>query len=190
MVVQTKHNKKNRYPSLIFLALPLLAVAGSRDANSTVGGNTTLTLCLTSEELIAAFSDVFAAQDLIIDARSPVIMTALRQLDQLGVRFPIGVDPSCAVPITLQSGMAPSSVAGVLMRAALGNLLLGLRDPSDWSIVVADPMSGRLTRSRSFSSVRFAVLEGLLVLTILALGRALWLDQHDGRQDEHAERPS
>lgn len=121
-------------------------------------------MAVSDTALVRAFIDVFGVRDVISDPRAPIIDAALRQLDQLGV------------PRDLRSlgNMTDAMVGNVLMRAALGNLLLGLRDPDDWSVVVADVGSGKLVRRRSFSSVRFAVIESLLLISILALGRAVW----------------
>jgi hypothetical protein len=63
----------------------------------------------------------------------------------------------------------------VLMKAALGEYVLGLRDPNDWVVVVADAESGQLVRQRSFSATRFAVIESLLLISVTALVRMLWL---------------
>ena len=124
-----------------------------------------VTRAVSDTALAAAFSDVFEVRDVITDARAPVMEAAFRQLDQLGV------------PRDLQTlGNLTDDAAGrVLMRAALGNLMLGLRESGDWSVVAADVGSGKLVRRRSFSSVRFAVIESLLLVAILALGRAVWI---------------
>lgn len=123
-----------------------------------------VTGAVTNTALATAFSDVFQVRDVITDLQAPVVEAALRQLDQLGV-------PRSG----LLDNMTDAAVGRVLMRAALGNLILGIRDPDDWSVIAADVGSGKLVRRRSFSSVRFAVIESLLLIAILALGRAVWL---------------
>ena len=127
--------------------------------------------------LLKAFADVFGVHDVVSDARAPILGQALRQLDQLGV--PRGMLVLTGSNVTLNGtafgGIGEDVLAGVLMRAALGNLLLGMRDPSDWTVVVADVSTGELVRRRSFSSVRLAVIESLLLIAIVALGRAVWI---------------
>ena len=116
-------------------------------------------------ELLRSFSEVFAVKDLLADSRSTVVQRAMRQLDHLGVPRDIS---SCG-------NLTNSVLADVLMRAALGNLLLGMKDADDWSVVVADTSTGHLVRRRSFSASRFAVIESLLLIAIVALGRSVWL---------------
>ena len=106
---------------------------------------------------------MFGVRDLIVDPDSPVMRKVEEQLTELGLT---------KMSLCDQSDVA---VAGVLMRAALGNLQLGMRDSADWSVIAADPATGRLIRVRSFSAVRFAVIESLLLVSILALARALWM---------------
>lgn len=128
---------------------------------STVGAT------VSNTALVNAFSDVFEVRDVIADTRAPVVEAALRQLDQLGVPRDLA---------TL-GNLSDEVVGRVLMRAALGNLVLGMRDEGDWSIIAADVGSGKLVRRRSFSSARFAVVESLLLVAILALGRAVWIKE-------------
>ena len=122
-------------------------------------------LCLDHQDLIEAFSDVFEMKDLMTNPTEPVYQEAWRQLDHIGV------------PRDLQSlcNLTDPVLVQVLMRAALGNLIQGLRDPSDWSIIVADVGTGKLVRRRSFSSTRLAVIESLLLIAIVALGRTVWI---------------
>ena len=125
-----------------------------------------LTLALEEDQLLRSFSEVFEVKDYIADSRSAVVQRALRQLDHLGV--PRDVPGGCG-------NLTDSVFADVLMRAALGNLLLGMRDADDWSVIVADTGTGHLVRKRSFSASRFAVIESLLLIAIVALGRSVWL---------------
>ena len=118
---------------------------------------------LTNATLLEAFSDVFAVKDAIADFDSPVMAKAWMQLAKMGV----GRDIRCNIDDQV--------LADVLMKAALGNLHLGLRDSTDWSVILADVGTGQLVRTRSFSAVRFAIIECLLLVAIVALGRAIWL---------------
>ena len=118
--------------------------------------------------LLRAFEEVFQTRDILLaNSRAVVVEEAFRQLDQLGV------------PRNYTSAgweRDDALMARVLMRAAMGNLMLGLaREPEDWSLVVADVSAGKLVRRRSFSAVRFAVVQSLLLVAILALGRSIWL---------------
>jgi hypothetical protein len=61
------------------------------------------------------------------------------------------------------------------MKAAYAEYVIGLKDPNDWNIVVADAETGQLARKRSFSSTRFAIIESLLLISIIAIGRLLWI---------------
>ena len=124
-----------------------------------------VTALLDDEQLLRSFSEVFAVKDILVDTRSRVVQRALVQLDHLGV----------SRDITSCGNMTDETLADVLMRAALGNIILGMKDPDDWSVIVADTSSGRLVRQRSFSASRFAVIESLLLIAIVALGRSVWL---------------
>ena len=120
---------------------------------------------LSNSSLVAAFSSVFQLKDSISDADTPVLRHALMQLDKMGI------DPSlkslCELP--------EQKVANLLMNAALAEYITGLKDPNDWTIIVGDPSTGQLTRQRSFSSVRFATMEALLLVAVAALGRVVWM---------------
>lgn len=120
---------------------------------------------LSNSSLVAAFSSVFQLKDSISDADTPVLRHALMQLDKMGI------DSSTSSVCFLSE----DAVAQLLMKAALAEYLLGLQDPNDWSIIVADAGTGQLTRQRSFSSVRFAVIESLLLIAVAALGRSVWM---------------
>ena len=112
-----------------------------------------------------AFAEVFQLHDEIQDSSTPVFRQATLELEKMGVNSDL-------------SGICEldsDTVARVLMKAALGEYILGLRDPTDWSIVIANAESGQLVRQRSFSATRFAVIESLLLVSIVALGRVLWL---------------
>ena len=128
-----------------------------------------LAAALDETELLRAFSEVFDVKDYVADSRSAVVQRALRQLDHLGVPRDVSTSSSS------NSSLTEAVLADVLMRAALGNLLLGMKDADDWSVVVADTSTGHLVRRRSFSASRFAVIESLLLIAIVALGRSVWL---------------
>jgi hypothetical protein len=120
---------------------------------------------ISNASLVEAFSSVFQLKDTMVSAKNPVLLKALMQLDKMGI------DPSlksvCQLP--------EDKVASLLMNAALANYITGLKDPTDWTIIVGDPSTGQLTRQRSFSSVRFATMEALLLVAVAALGRVVWM---------------
>lgn len=122
-------------------------------------------LCLTDESLFGAFSSVFQLRDGIQDRNAAVLRSALLELEKMGI------DSN----ITNLSELPDRTTALVLMKAALGEYILGLRDPNDWTVVVADAESGQLVRQRSFSATRFAIIESLLLIAVTALVRVLWL---------------
>lgn len=115
---------------------------------------------LTNTSLIKAYSEVFGVRDII---ENPDTMGhALAQLSKLGVG---DLSDVCKLD--------EATVATLVMHAALGSLTLNLKDPSDWSVVVADLNTGMLVRKRSFTSTRYAIMESLLLVAVVALGRAV-----------------
>jgi len=122
-----------------------------------------LTSALSNTTLISAFSDVFNVHDIIAD--TTVLEAALRELDKMGVDS--SLTSLCSLP--------EDKVALLLMKASLAEFLIGLQDGKDWSIVMLD--SGHLVRERSFSAVRFAVVECLLLMSIVALGWSIWTNK-------------
>jgi hypothetical protein len=122
-------------------------------------------LAVSNVSLAEAFVSVFKMKDSLSDLNSPVIRHAMVQLDKMGI------DSSLASLCELPDAI----VAQLLMKAALAEFLIGLQDANDWSIVFADAGTGQLTRQRSFSAVRFAVIESLLLVAVAALGRVVWL---------------
>ena len=91
--------------------------------------------------------------------------TALQELDKMGVNHS-----------ALACNISDDLMALVLMKASLAEFMLGLQDGKDWSIVMADD-NGHLVRERSFSSVRFAVVECLLLVAVVALGWSIWTNK-------------
>ena len=124
-----------------------------------------LAWCISDEALFSAFGNVFQLRDAIQDRNTTVLRAAFLELEKMGI------DSNMTNLAQLPEGVA----ALVLMKAALGEYVLGLRDPSDWVVVVADAESGQLVRQRSFSATRFAVIESLLLISVTALVRMLWL---------------
>ena len=122
-------------------------------------------LAVSNVSLAEAFVSVFKMKDSLSDLNSPVIRHAMVQLDKMGI------DSSLASLCELPDAI----VAQLLMKAALAEFVIGLQDANDWSIVVADAGTGQLTRQRSFSAVRFAVIESLLLVAVAALGRVVWI---------------
>lgn len=110
--------------------------------------------------LIAAFTEVFSVRDIVAD--TTILGAALRELDKMGVNIAAGW---CNLP--------EEQVALILMKACLAEFLIGLQDDKDWKIVMLD--SGHLTRERSFSAMRFAVMECLLLIAVVALGWSVWV---------------
>lgn len=121
--------------------------------------------CLNDTAVFGAFASVFALRDKISDRETPVLRQAFLELEKMGVHK--NLDNLCS--------LSQETVALVLMKAALAEYIMGLRDPNDWSVVVANAETGQLTRQRSFSATRFAVIETLLLIAIVALGRVMWL---------------
>ena len=113
----------------------------------------------------SAFAEVYQLRDSIQDGSTPVLRQALLELEKMGV------DRN----MTNLCELSPEVVSRILMKASLGEYILRLRDPNNWNIVVANAESGQLVRQRSFSATRFAVIESLLLISIVALGRVLWL---------------
>ena len=121
----------------------------------------TTTYALSNSSLIAAFTDVFNVHDIIAD--TTILNTALRELEKMGV----GANG-------LQD-LTEDQVALILMKASLAEFLIGLQDDKDWSVVMMG--TGHLVRERSFSAVRFAVFECLLVISVVALGWSVWTNK-------------
>jgi len=113
--------------------------------------------------LIAAFINVFGVHDIV--AETTVMSVAMRELDKMGVSSAWATDRLCGLP--------EEQSALILIKACLAEFLIGLQDDNDWSVVMLD--SGHLSRVRSFSAVRFAVLECLLIVAVVALGWSVWI---------------
>jgi hypothetical protein len=120
---------------------------------------------ISDDSIVRSFATVFHLKDSVSDLNTPVLRQALMQLDKMGI--PSSLSTVCSLP--------EEAVAQLLMKAALAEFVIGLQDASDWSIVVADAGTGQLTRQRSFSAVRFAVIESLVLIAVAALGRAVWV---------------
>jgi len=122
--------------------------------------------CAVSDDsLFRAFSQVFQLRDGIQDRNTTVLRKAFLELEKMGI------DSS----LNNLAELSSDASALVLMKAALAEYVLGLCDPNDWSVVVADAESGQLVRQRSFSATRFAIIESLLLIAVTALVRVLWL---------------
>lgn len=122
----------------------------------------TSSACVSDESLFQAFSTVFKFNDAITSSRAGVMSEVFLQLEKLGVNKSF---PLC--------NLSDDQVSLILMKAALAEYIVGLQEPGEWNIVVADASTGKLKRERSFDAIRFNVLEGLLVISIAALGKAL-----------------
>lgn len=176
--------------SLFLFLLLLSGIAPLSRAQDSAAAATNAVV--SQQALMIAFSEVFGVRDMVLDAGSPLMECALRQLDQMGIPREVvigigggsgsanasGASNSAAHAELIRRGLGSQGdrvLAGLLMRAALGNIVLGLRDPSDWSLLMLDPTTGDLVRRRSFSSTRLAVIETLLLICIVALGRMVWV---------------
>jgi hypothetical protein len=120
---------------------------------------------VSNSSLVAAFASVFGLQDDMSATNNPVLLKALMHLDKMGINS--SLTSVCSLPDDV--------VANLLMKAALAEYVTGLKDPNDWQVVVADASTGQLTRQRSFSATRFAVMESLLLVAVAALGRVVWI---------------
>lgn len=115
--------------------------------------------------LYNAFALVFDVKDTIEKNNDAVLEQALIELSKMGVNA--NLSNICELEDDIRNN--------ILMKAALGEYIFGLKDPNDWSVVVVDTETGRFTRKRSFSATRFAILESLLIISVLAMARVLWL---------------
>jgi hypothetical protein len=115
--------------------------------------------------LYNAFALVFDVKDTIETNNDAVLEQALIELSKMGVHA--NLSNICELEDDIRNN--------ILMKAALGEYIFGLKDPNDWSVVVVDTETGRFTRKRSFSATRFAILESLLIISVLAMARVLWL---------------
>ena len=151
--------------TLFTSALPVSAVLATLLLVSLLLVTPAPAAALNDTALTAAFCQVFQVQDAIEGADSPALAAATAELRKMGV------DPAAPDLCLLDE----RRLALLLMKAALAEYVMGLQDDGDWSVVVADLSTGQLGRRRSFSAVRFAVIETLLLMAIVALGRAVWL---------------
>lgn len=124
-------------------------------------------LCITvtglnDQSLISAFTSVFKLQDSIETRNATILQRAFVELEKMGVR-----DENL-------TQLSDDQLATILMKAALGEYILGLQDPNDWIITVANAETGQFVRKRSFSATRFAIIETLLLICVAALVRMLW----------------
>jgi len=121
---------------------------------------------VTNKQLLYnAFSNVFNVQDQIEMNNDIVLSKAILELSKMGVTE--SLNNLC----TLDA----ENVYDILMKAALGEYILSLKDPNDWVITLDNVETGQLIRKRSFSATQFAILETLLIISIVALGRVLWI---------------
>jgi hypothetical protein len=122
-------------------------------------------LTVNNTNLLSAFQTVFNFKDSLSTFSTPVLESAYHELEKMGLSR--NFSNLCS--------LNDFTVSHVLMKAAYAEYIIGLQDPNDWSIIVADGETGQLIRKKSFSSTRFAIIESLLLITIIALGRQLWL---------------
>jgi hypothetical protein len=116
-------------------------------------------------ELYTAFATVFNVKDNIELNNDIILQKAMLELAKMGV----------SENITELCTMETKYLYNILMKAALGEYIFSLQDPNDWILTIDNVQTGQLIRKRSFSATRFAILETLLIITIVALGRVLWI---------------
>lgn len=120
-----------------------------------------LPLCVTisNETLIQAFIEVFEIKDKIIEFSVEPLDLAIMQLQKQGVY----VNSIC--------NLSEYKQALVLMQNARAITEIELQDKQDWQMSVYEH---GFHRQRSYKFVRFAVVECLLIVTIVALAYTLW----------------
>jgi hypothetical protein len=123
-----------------------------------------LSFALSNQSISHAFKNVFNFKDEIQTLDTPIIQAALMELNKMGI----------STSLSNLCELSETNLALILMKAAYAEYVIGLKDPSDWTIVVADAESGQLSKKRSFSTTRFAVIESLLLISIVALAHLLW----------------
>lgn len=120
----------------------------------------TAVAAISNESLIAAFIDVFELQDTILTIEVEPLQVALQQLRKNGVL----IDNVC--------NMSESQQARILMQNAKAITEFELMDKQDWHITMG---KHHFRRQRSYSLVRFAVVECLLLVTVVALAFMIWV---------------
>jgi len=115
--------------------------------------------------LYQAFSNVFGVKDQIESDNDVVLQRAMLELSKMGV----------TENLTNLCSLESYNLYNILMKAAMGEYIFSLKDSNDWVITLDNVETGQLVRKRSFSATRFAILETLLVVSIVALGRVLWI---------------
>ena len=115
---------------------------------------------VSNESLISAFIDVFELQDTILTIEVEPLQVALQQLRKNG----IPLDNVCNMSEPLQ--------ARILMQNAKAITEFELMDKQDWRITMG---KHHFKRQRSYSLVRFAVVECLLLVTVVALAFMIWV---------------
>lgn len=115
---------------------------------------------ISNETLIEAFINVFEFQDMIATVSVEPIQMALTLLRANSVA---DIDHVC--------NMSEAQQALMLMQNARAAAEQQLRDQRDWRIYVHEH---GFRRERSYNSVRFAVVETLLLVTVVGLGYLIW----------------
>jgi len=115
--------------------------------------------------LYSAFSKVFNVKDQIELNNDIILQRAMLELSKMGVSE--NLNNLC--------DLDAEYLYNILMKAALGEYIFSLKDPNDWILTVDNVNNGQLIRKRSFSATRFAILETLLIISVVALGRVLWI---------------
>lgn len=120
-----------------------------------------LPLCVTisNETLIQAFIEVFDIKDKISEIRVEPLQLAIMQLQKHGVY----VDDVC--------NLTEDKQALILMQNARAVIEIELQDKQDWQLSIYEH---GFHRQRSYKFVRFAVVECLLIVTIVALAYLIW----------------
>ena len=129
-----------------------------------------------------AFSLVFPFKDdsvLLAGSNTSVFeLQALDQLSYLGVTNSVG--DFCA--------KSEAEILVVLMKAALGNLLVNTTGEGCNRPFVVDPVSGKLERVESLENNRVLVFEVLVFALLLALARSWYVMHSLPPESEYNER--
>ena len=117
------------------------------------------TNAFSNTSLINAFIQVFDVQDEILSVNVDIMQLAMMQLQKSNIL----VDSLCELPEDTQ--------ALILMQNARANAVFQLQDQQDWHLMINE---NGFYRERSYQSIRFAVIETLLLITVMALAYSIW----------------
>lgn len=125
--------------------------------------------------LYNSFVRTFPIRDssIIMTDNSALVQSAVREIHKLGV-------PD---NITLFRSQSDEFLIDIMMLAALGNMANATKeDIHAIAIIVADPATGRLERLDSITHNRILILEVMIFVLVIALGRS-WFVLHEKTND-------